>query len=147
MTFDSLEPIGIRVEHLATSAGNAVPVLHELIHALRQLVATGESTVIDLRSIPFGPGDEERLLEALGTGEVTARVDSLGSTHILETRYPGIWLVDYRNADDARIGLQVEVTDVPSLIKTPHDDLNEAVEALAQALTAAASDPSQERTS
>jgi len=143
MMFDNSESIGVRVEVGTSNAGNAVPVLHEILHALRRLAETSHRTIIDLRAIPFGPGDEERLLETLGAGEVTARVDSLGHTHISETRFPGVWLVDYRDASEARIGLQVEVTDVPGLLRTPHDDLNDAVDALEKALAAAVQDPSQ----
>jgi hydrogenase-1 operon protein HyaF len=58
------------------SHGNALPLLHEVRHALERLLAAGEETVIDLRSIPMGPGDEARLEAELGTGDVSARLET-----------------------------------------------------------------------
>ena len=144
MSDSGLARIGIQVESASADAGNATPVLYETLHALRRLHAIGEPTVIDLRAIPFGPGDEEKLLRALGEGEIRATVDALGPTHIRETRYHGVWIVDYRDAEDQRIGLQLEIIEVPSLLKTPAEDIAEAAEALAETLAAAAQTPIEE---
>ena len=146
MSDNSLRSIGIRVEGEVLDTGNALPVLHEILHALRRLDEAGEPTTIDLRSIPFGPGDEERLLRTLGEGELRASVDSLGRTEIWETSFHGVWLVDHRDAGGARTGLQVEVTDVPALIRTPADDITDAVAMLERVLDTTADMPSQEGT-
>ena len=50
--------------------GNVIPLLHEIRHALRALLDEGEETVIDLRGIPLGPGEEAHIEERLGHGEV-----------------------------------------------------------------------------
>ena len=63
----SLDKITIKAEP-AVFHPNAWPVLHEIRHALRRLAEEGEGTIIDLRAIPFGPGDEELLLRTLGEG-------------------------------------------------------------------------------
>lgn len=146
MSQNKLRSIGVVVENPPLSLGNAVPVLHEILHALRRLEETGESSTIDLRAIPFGPGDEEHLLGMLGDGEIRATLDSVGRTEIRETRFHGVWLTDYRDADDNRIGLQVEVTDLPALIRTPRDDITDAARALEAALATAGQMPSQEGT-
>jgi hydrogenase-1 operon protein HyaF len=126
----SLDDIPIRIEPAAggggTSAsnyGNALPILSEVRHALARLVATGESTRIDLAALPFGPGDEDRLMELLGQGEVTATVDALGPTRIRETRFSGVWIVDYANADDQRVALHIEVAEVPQILCAQSADL------------------------
>ena len=108
--------------------GNALPILHEIRHALRQLADTGEATVLDLRAIPFGPGDEERLFSFLGRGEVSATVDTLGESRVWETGYPAVWVVEHRNPENERIALQIEITDIPGILKTQPGD---AVESLA----------------
>lgn len=144
MSESRLGAVSIRIEMASPDAGNATPVLYETLHALRRLHAVGEPTVIDLRAIPFGPGDEEKLLRALGEGEILATVEALGPTRIRETRYHGVWVVDYRDAEDQRIGLQLEITEVPSLLKTPAEDIEEAAEALAETLAAAAQTPIEE---
>ena len=118
----------------AAVTANADPLLHEIRHALAALQRDGAPTVIDLSAIPFAPGDEARLLAALGQGEVQIAVRALGETLITETAYPGVWLVDYRAPGGARQALQVEITDVPALGRTPGDALRESLERLTAAL-------------
>ncbi len=110
--------------------GNALPILFEIRHALQRLIANGESTTIDLSSIPFGPGDEDRLIGLLGVGEVEATIDALGATRVRETAIPGVWLVDHRNRDAERLALQLEVTTIPELLRTQEQDLAIAVATL-----------------
>ncbi|WP_462328997.1 hydrogenase expression/formation C-terminal domain-containing protein [Thiohalocapsa halophila] len=110
--------------------GNALPVLSQVRHALAQLVQGGESTQIDLGAMPFGPGDEERLMALLGTGEVTATVDALGLTHIQETAFSGVWIVEYLNTDGQRVALHLEVDHVPQLLRSQPEDLGAALAAL-----------------
>jgi hydrogenase-1 operon protein HyaF len=111
----------------AKEFGNAPPVLHQIRHALERLLLTGESTRIDLNAMPFGPGDLDRLTSLLGRGEVSARIDAAGPTEIQETAIPGVWLVDYRNADGERLTLQIEIADIPELLLAPHQDLATAI--------------------
>lgn len=117
--------------------GSAPAVLHQIRHALAHLIATGEPSCIDLAALPFGPNDQEQLLDALGAGEVRASIDALGETRIQETRYNGVWLVDYRNGEDERIGLQIEIAPVPRLLQAPPEALAPALDSLTAALAAA----------
>ncbi|WP_328983882.1 hydrogenase expression/formation C-terminal domain-containing protein [Thiorhodovibrio winogradskyi] len=114
--------------------GSASAVLHEIRHALARLIETGEPSCIDLAALPFGPGDREQLLGALGEGEVRASIDALGATHIRETRYSGVWLIDYRDSEDERIGLQIEIAPVPRLLPAQAEALPAALDALTSAL-------------
>ncbi len=135
-----LTDIPIQVEQTPPPSrdfGNALPILGEIRHAVARLAETGEATRIDLAAIPFGPGDEDRLLELLGRGEVEATVDALGPTRIWETQFPGVWLVDYANADDQRLALQVEVDEVPQILRTQRPDLADSLSALDARLEAA----------
>jgi hydrogenase-1 operon protein HyaF len=110
--------------------GNALPVLHEIRHGLRRLAAGGEPTLIDLLGIPFGPGDEERLLELLGRGEVQATVEALGVTRVWESAIPAVWLVDHRNGDGERIALHIEIDRIPAILCTQSEDIREAADRL-----------------
>ncbi len=116
------------------AVGNALPILHEIEHALQRLLESGETTVIDLRAIPFGPGDEERLLAILGAGEIEATLNALGETHVSETGYPGVWLLDHRNLDNERIALQVEVTTIPEILCSRQEDISDSLKRLAEDL-------------
>lgn len=115
-------------------ARNAVPVLHEIRHALDRLAQTQEATVIDLSAIPFAPGDRQQLLEVLGSGEVEATINAMGPTRIRETAFPGVWLVQYLGASDEEVATHIEITRCPSLLLTPEPDVAESAAALAARL-------------
>jgi len=123
-----LKSIAVLVEGPPQSQewGNALPILHEIRHGLERLVSTGEPSLIDLRAIPFGPGDEARLLALLGRGEVEAMVNALGETRIHETAIPGVWLIDHYNAEAERIALHLEIDRIPGILLTQVEDLAEA---------------------
>ena len=129
----NLSDIPIRIDNPSFHA-NAIPLLHEIRHALRKLAAGGETRIIDLMAIPFGPGDEDLLLEVLGRGEVEAKVTALGSSRVWESAYPGVWVLDHRDTDDIRIAFQVQVTAVPDIVCTPADDMIESTERLDERL-------------
>lgn len=135
----ALDDIAVRVESAGHFTRNALPLLHEIRHALDRLVGNGESTLIDLLSIPFGPGDEAELLSSLGTGEVSARLDALGESKIAETQYPGVWVVDHYNTNGQRIAFQIEVTAVPSVLVAHPADMADGL----QRLTAALAEPAE----
>jgi hydrogenase-1 operon protein HyaF len=122
--------IGVRVEERRADRadwGNALPILHEVRHALRHFRETGEPTLIDLHALPFGPGDEGRLLDILGRGEVTAHIDALGPTRVWETAFPGVWLVDHRNPQDERLALHIEIGQVPEILRSQGEDVADAI--------------------
>lgn len=137
-----LDSIAVTVEGLppvTAEAHNALPLLHEIRHALVRLADTGEPTVIDLNAIPFGPGDRERLFAVLGEGEVQASVDALGTTLIRETGFPGVWVIDHKSPGGDEIATHIEVTRLPAMLATPELDVGESAERLASALA----DPEQ----
>jgi hydrogenase-1 operon protein HyaF len=109
---------------------NVQPLLHEIRHALAQLLDGGEARVIDLRSMPLAPGEEERLLDELGHGEVYARLHALGPSEIIETRFPGVWVVVHFNNDDEVIGKFIEVCDIPGLLRSQQEDIRQGLEQL-----------------
>ena len=101
-------------------------LLQELRGMLDSLAASGESNVIDIRSLPMLPGDYEFLTEFLGEGEVTATINALGPTTVKETRIPGVWWITHRNANDEVLSELIEVTVLPEMLKTQHADLKGA---------------------
>ncbi|OOZ40003.1 hydrogenase expression/formation protein, partial [Solemya elarraichensis gill symbiont] len=110
---------------------NVEPLLHEVKHALDRLVTEGETSVIDLRSIPLAPGEEERILEILGRGEVVARLNVLGASDVVETEYSGVWVVTHYNDNEETIGRFIEVTRLPEILRSQAEDMAEASERLA----------------
>jgi hydrogenase-1 operon protein HyaF len=120
----------LKVEAGEALTHNVQPLLHEIRHALTQLLDAGETTVIDLRSLPLAPGEEEKLLDELGHGEVYARLVALGPTEIVETHYPGVWVVVHFNNDDEVIGKFIEVCDMPGLLRSQQEDIRQGLEQL-----------------
>jgi hydrogenase-1 operon protein HyaF len=103
--------------------GNVRPLLGEVLHALDRLLETGEPTTIDLAGLPFGPGELEHLEAALGSGELAATLDALGTSHIRETAYPGVWWLEHRNAADEVVGRFIEITRTPEIICSQDADI------------------------
>ena len=116
----ALDSIAIQTE---LETGNVKPLLHEIRHALERLAAGGDGVVIDLRSLPLAPGEEKRIEEALGEGEIKAELDALGPTRIVETAYPGVWLVTHWNTENEIIGRFIEVTRMPPLLAAQPEDI------------------------
>jgi len=103
--------------------GNVDPILHEVLHAIDRLLDEREPTVIDLASLPFAPGELEKLEETLGVGELTAELNALGTSHIRETVYPGVWWLEHRNTEDEVVGRYIEITYAPEILKSQEEDI------------------------
>jgi hydrogenase-1 operon protein HyaF len=114
--------------------GNALPLLNEIRHALARLLASGETTVIDLGALPMGPQDEAELVAALGTGEVEATVNAGGPSSVRETAFHGVWLVTHRNEQGETLARFVEVAFVPELLMSQTEDVADAAAELAKRL-------------
>ena len=106
---------------------NVQPLLHEIRHALNALLETGDTSVIDLRSIPLAPGEEARLIDRLGRGEVVVELNALGPSEIYETQYRGVWLVTHFNEDNNIIGRFIEITLFPEILKAQREDMQDSL--------------------
>ena len=113
---------------------NVQPILHEIRHALRKLLETGESSIIDLRSIPLAPGEEATIIDTLGCGEVHAKLNALGPSEIYETRFAGVWLTTHFNEESSVIGRFIEITRFPDILKSQHEDMTISLDQLEQEL-------------
>jgi hydrogenase-1 operon protein HyaF len=123
----SLDSINVKVE---AATGNVEPLLHEIRHALRRVADGKEGTVIDLRSLPLAPGEEQRIEAVLGEGEVRAQLNALGPTVLQETAYPGVWLVTHRNAEQEVVARFIEVTRMPELLMSQTEDIERGISLL-----------------
>lgn len=127
----ALEDIAVRVEAMS---GNVMPLLHEIRHALRRVAEGGQGTTIDLGSLPMAPGEDKRIEEMLGQGEVRAELNALGPTVVQETRYPGVWFITHRNTEQEVVARFIEVTRMPALLLAQADDMRRAVNELDRTL-------------
>jgi hydrogenase-1 operon protein HyaF len=121
----------------AVPTGNLLPLLHEIRHALARWLEDEHPHIIDLRTIPMSPGEETRLLEILGGGEVSAALSALGSSEIVETGYNGVWLVTHHNDDGVLVGRFIEICRVPEILKSQTEDAQTALQRLDDLLATA----------
>lgn len=113
---------------------NARPILFEIRHALEELLASGATRIIDLRSIPLAPGEEETIIDTLGQGEVHARLSALGPSEIYESRYAGVWLITHYNEDQAVVSRFIEITTLPDILRSQREDMSNALNELIKEL-------------
>jgi hydrogenase-1 operon protein HyaF len=126
-----LASIGIAVEF---ESGNVPLLLNELRHALERLLADGTPHAIDVRAIPLAPGEEQRLLGALGEGELVAQLEAQGRSEIRESAYPGIWCITHYDAAGSVVGRFIEVTFMPALLASQRPDVELGLARLSRAL-------------
>ncbi|APE05207.1 hydrogenase expression protein HupH [Alteromonas sp. RW2A1] len=107
----------------ADTTGNVIPLLHQIRHALSQLLAQQEETTIDLRRLPLSASEESQLETFLGHGEVKADIQALGDTVLIESRYTGVWLETHYNEEAEIMGKYVHICDCPQLIKSQPEDM------------------------
>ena len=137
----ALEDIEVRVE---AASGNITPLLHEIRHALRRVAQGGEGTTIDLGSLPLAPGEDKRIEDLLGQGEVRAELSALGPTVVQETHYPGVWFITHRNTEQEVVARFIEVTRMPELLLAQSEDMRRAVSELDSKLPGGNRDASHE---
>ena len=113
---------------------NVVPLLHQIKHALSNLIENNINEIIDLRSIPLAPGEEDKLLEILGQGEVIAKLNALGPSEIIETQYSGVWLVTHFNADNEIMSRHIEITFMPQILSSQKEDVSMSYNSLVSSL-------------
>ncbi len=131
----NLENIAIKVESPDIhSVGNVRALLAEIAALLQKLVDAGEGGAIDLKSLPFAPGEYEQLRNALGQGELTAHLAAIGPSEIMETHFPGVWWLTHCNADGEIVADLIEVTFLPEILKSQAEDMRDGLERLRQML-------------
>lgn len=105
-------------------------LLRETLELLERLLRYEEGGAIDLRSLPFGAADRERLEEFLGAGEIEITLNLDGKSRLRETAYPGVWWVEHRNRDEALVAELLEVTAIPEIAVSAPEDIAAGAERL-----------------
>lgn len=114
--------------------GNVAPLMHEIRHALQALYDDNKVHVIDLRSLPMAPGEEDKIIEALGHGEAQCQLSTLGLSEIHETRYAGVWMLTHFNNSNEITGRFIEITTMPEILKSQREDIQHSMAQLADEL-------------
>jgi HupH hydrogenase expression protein, C-terminal conserved region len=120
----ALRSIAVKVE---MSSGNIEPLFHQIRHALQRLLREGSGVVIDLKAIPLAPGEEERILQLLGSGEVCAELNAFGRSEVRETAFPAVWVVTHYDTQDAPRTRFIEVTRIPPILCSQTPDITDGL--------------------
>ena len=129
-----VEPVPVSHEE-GTVGGGIGAILAEIAELLERLARTGEPGAIDLRSLPLSPADRAQLLQALGTGEVDARMQANGESRIRETAVHGVWWTEHRDSSGELLATLIEVARVPDILIVGEDDLLRGASRLRASLT------------
>jgi hydrogenase-1 operon protein HyaF len=130
-TSNNLKDIPIYAQTEETySVGNIRALLSEIATCLEKLVETGETGMIDLNSLPLAPGEYEQLRQTLAQGEISARIEAIGPSEIIETRYPGVWWVTHYNVEGDIVADMLEIAHIPEILKSQPADISEGLELL-----------------
>lgn len=112
-------------------------VLRELCDRLELLAATGETTSIDLRSLPMTDADRTDLDARLGRGEVEAVLAVSGRSQVWETGFSGVWWIRHFGAGEKISSEEIVVAAVPDILASHKADISASAERLAVELDAA----------
>lgn len=107
--------------------GLAHALLREIATQLATFVATGESSAIDLRSLPMTDGDRSELEACLGQGEVSAILTVAGTSEIWETAISGVWWVRHKGEGGHVASEEILVARVPDILATHPDDARDGL--------------------
>lgn len=137
---EKLHDIAVKVETAELfSIGNTIAILTEIAALLEQLACSGETGLIDLKSLPFSPGEYEQLRFTLGRGEVSARLDAIGTSEIIETHFPGVWWVTHYNVEGDIVADLIEIAAVPNILHSQPEDVRAGLERLHALISQSAS--------
>jgi hydrogenase-1 operon protein HyaF len=129
----SLKDIAIKAEPASQySVGNLSAILNEIASRLEILASQNKPSLIDLKSLPFSPGEYEQLRIALGRGEITARLDAIGNSEINETQFPGVWWVTHYNVEGDIIADLIEIAAIPAILPSQPEDVRGGLARLQQ---------------
>lgn len=138
---EKLSDIKIAAEPTARETGNLSGVIAEIQFALQQLLENRTSHCIDLLAMPWSPGEEQKLEEFLGQGEIRVQLTAMGKSSFIESWYSGIWQVSHYNDSGELIGKLIEITYLPEMIFSQTEDIEHSLERLQANLPAGEADP------
>lgn len=110
---------------------NAVPILSEILQALKDLLEKGETHTIYINKVPITPEDREAILDTLGEGQVRIYYESKTQpAEWRETGIYGVWIGIIYDRDKKPILETIEITNFPRLAASQKEDIEEAVKIL-----------------
>ncbi len=115
---------------------NSIPILEEILQALKEFYNTGQEHVIYINKVPITPEDRELILDILGEGQVKITyAPKTQPTEWRETAIYGVWIGVIYNRDRKPILETIEITDFPRLARSQREDIAESIKTLEERLS------------
>lgn len=105
------------------SVGNIAAILSEIASRLGELASGGETSLIDLKSLPLSSCEYEHLRFTLGRGEVSVNLDAIGMSEIVETQFSGVWWVTHYNDQGDIVADLIEIATIPNILLSQPEDM------------------------
>lgn len=130
---NTLADIPIATEEPVT--GMVAALLVELANFLDALAQHQTPHSIDLHSLPMNDADRAALKTALGQGEVSITLQSMGESRIYETAYAGIWWLSHFDVEGRLLSELIEICRVPAILVPHQEDIARAAATLGTVAT------------
>lgn len=127
-----MSAFNLPIEIAEVGTGLAQAVMSELAQHVSILAQSGTPHVIDLTSLPMNEMDKQELKNALGQGEVSITLSTIGDSQIYETRFSGVWWVTHFTTDNRIISELIEIAQVPEIVKSHPDDIKKSADELSK---------------
>lgn len=121
----SLNDVSVRDD--AMGGNHLQAAMHEIHHALQELVAHGTHGMVDVHSRPLSAEELAQLDEFLGEGEIDLTLNVLGTTRVRESGYAGVWHIEHFDGNDQRVGYFIEIGHIPEILRSQCDDIKEGL--------------------
>lgn len=122
-----------------STIGTGVQALgYEILAALERLHESGESSAIDLKSLPMAPGEFEEISNMLGCGEIDLTLDVDGPTRIRETAFPGVWWIRHESDQGRVLAEYIEINRFPDFLAAQPEHIADSVRQLKERFKGAA---------
>lgn len=132
-------PLAVKSAPEGNTIGVGVKALgHEILARLRRLSESGETSAIDLKSLPMAPDEFAGIKRMLGEGEIDLTIDLDGPTRIRETAYPGVWWVQHQAGNGRILSEYIEIARFPDFLSAQPENIKDAVRHLQDRLQGAA---------
>lgn len=111
----------------STIGGGTQAMAYEILSHLERLHRHGETTAIDLKSLPMAPDEFHGIKKMLGHGELDLTLDMDGPTRIRETAFAGVWWIQHKSRDGRILAEFIEITRFPDFLSAQPDHIADAV--------------------
>jgi hydrogenase-1 operon protein HyaF len=132
---DATRKIAASPDDVPGEVMNALPILVELESGCEEYLQSGKPHVINLTLLPLSDADLVFLDEHLGRGPIDTLSRAYGKCQVISTCVPNVWWVRFYNSMSTLILNNLEVIDVPAVIRAAPEDLADSAQRLDGLLT------------